>query len=71
MSDFSDFDQEKISSLRATLHFIKICCPEYFVLIRKINEDGWNLISPFFYQEFVLSPNSTIGLSLINDITEE
>jgi hypothetical protein len=67
----SDFDQEKISSLRATLYFLKVCCPEYFLMIRKINEVNGDSIISFFRKEFLLFPNSTIGLSLTNGITEE
>lgn len=67
----SDFDQEKISSLRATLYFLKACCPEYFAIVIKINEANGGSIIPFFNQELLLFPNSTIGLSLTNGITEE
>lgn len=71
MSDFSDFNQEKINSLRATLYFLKVCCPEYFMMVRKINEVNGGSIIPFFRKEFLLFPNSTIGMSLIDDIKEE
>lgn len=66
-----DFDQEKIYSLRATLYFLKVCCPDYFVMVRKTNEANGDSIITLFNQELLLFPNSTIGLSLINDITEE
>lgn len=65
------FDFEKINSLRATLYFLKVCCPDYFIMVRKINEANGDSIIPFFRKEFLLFPNSTIGLSLTNDITEE
>jgi hypothetical protein len=71
MSDFSDFDQEKIGSLRATLYFLRVCCPEFFVMTIKINEANGDSIISFFRKEFLLFPNSTIGLSLTNGITEE
>jgi hypothetical protein len=71
MSYFSDFNQEKINSLIATLYFLKVCCPDYFAMVRKINEANGGFIIPFFNQELLLFPNSTIGLSLTNGIKEE